>query len=214
MIEVHNQTELDDALENHPLEQIVCRDGYFVISGSSHVEARGSSHVEAWGSSHVVARESSHVVASKFSSISIQSDKSICTGGIQIKIPSIFTPQVWCDYNGVEATDGVVVLYKALDDNYKSGYGAKYKPDTIPIAPDWDGGVKECGGGYHFCSSPRIAKKRFHEKATKFMACPVALADCATITNPQYRDTIKARGCCAPIWEVDIDGNKIAGGGK
>lgn len=201
MIEVHNQKELDDALKNYQAEEIVCRDGYFMLSGNSRATLSGNSRA--------TLSDNSRAEASPYCAVVIDSENAKVTGGVQIKIPKVFTPQVWCDYNGVEVVDGVAILYKALDENYKSGYGAEYRPGTIPIAPDWDGGRKECGGGYHFCASPRIARDRFNNKATKFSACPVALADCATITNPEYRDKIKAQGCCAPIWEVDIDGNKL-----
>jgi hypothetical protein len=51
---------------------------------------------------------------------------------------------------------------------------------------------------------------RFHTGATKFVACPVRLKD---IRKPhstdEYPEKVKARGCCGPVWECDIDGNKV-----
>jgi hypothetical protein len=42
------------------------------------------------------------------------------------------------------------------------------------------------------------------------MACPVRLKDirCPKPTD-QYPEKVKAKGCCAAIWEVDIDGNAV-----
>jgi hypothetical protein len=41
------------------------------------------------------------------------------------------------------------------------------------------------------------------------MACPVALKDIVVHPDGLYPDKIKAKGCCAPVWEVDSDGNKV-----
>ena len=98
------------------------------------------------------------------------------------------------------------MLYKAVSDEYKSTRGFLYEPGSTPVAEDWDGGERECGGGLHWCSTPRGARK-FFLKATRFLACPVAIVDLAVHQDAQYPDKIKGRGCCAPIFEVDIDGN-------
>ena len=42
------------------------------------------------------------------------------------------------------------------------------------------------------------------------VACPVALTDIAIHPNPECPDKIKARGCCAPVYEVDYRGKPIA----
>lgn len=104
--------------------------------------------------------------------------------------------------------DGVVVLFKAVNDVYMSEKGGDYTPGTIPVAHDWDGGKSECGGGLHFCATPAMAKT-FNRKATRFVACPIKLADIATHAKAEYPHKVKARGCCWPTWEVDINGKAI-----
>ena len=128
--------------------------------------------------------------------------------GCQYQFADLDIPMNWCFYYGVEPSDGVVVLYKAVDGAFKSPRGFVYHPGTTIYAPDWDGGKEECGGGLHFSPSPRMAKEFFAE-ATRFVACPVALIDMATHANGYYPQKCKARAVCLPMWEVDIDGNRV-----
>ena len=205
---------------------------YVVARGSSqpHVVARESSqpHVEAWGSSQprVVARESSqpHVEARGYVQVSlfgkvlaratanvavlIRGNDPQVEGGIQTRF-HIDTPQAWCDYYGVAVEDGVATLYKALDENFKSLHGMNYAPGTIPVAPDWDDGKRECGGGLHFSPTPAMALE-FNEGAGKFVGCPVALSEIAIHPDGEMPQKVKARGCCKPCFEVDLKGNRIA----
>ena len=67
-------------------------------------------------------------------------------GGHIIVVPPIETAGQWCEEYGVTPAAGVVVLYKAVDAEFKSAYGMDYRPGTVPAAPDWDGGKEECGG--------------------------------------------------------------------
>jgi hypothetical protein len=173
-----------------------------VAWGSSHVVARGSSHVEAW--------ESSHVEASKLVAIHRHDKRATITGGVLIDVERPTTPAEWCDYYGATVTDGVAVIYKALGADFKSGYGFEYAPGSTPIAPDWDDGRAECGGGLHFCSHPAEALQ-FHDDATRFVACPVALADMrAPRASDSSPNKIKARGCCGPVYEVDRHGKPVS----
>lgn len=180
---------------------------HVVASDSSHVVASDSSHVIAWESSHVEAWGNSHVVASKFVACHIYGEQVRCKGGVQIKVPKILTAKEWCDYYGVEVRRGIAVLFKGTDENFHTQKGVYYKPGTIPEAPDWDGGKAECGGGLHF--SPCIsATFRFKPDAKRFVACPVRIKDIVVHKNALDPNKIKARQCCAPVWEVDRDGNK------
>jgi hypothetical protein len=128
-------------------------------------------------------------------------------GGHQITV-KLDTPAEWCEYYGVELKDGVAILYKALNGDFTSPYGASYAPGTVPLAPDWDGGARECGGGLHFSSSPMMAMS-FHESAVKFAGCPVALSDIVVHPEGQFPEKVKARGCCGPCFEVDRTGKPI-----
>ena len=137
-------------------------------------------------------------------------------GGRQITV-KIDSPRAWCDYYGVEISgsvgDGrIAVLYKSVDDDYSTSRGRAagvfYRPGETPMAPDWDGGLAECGGGLHFSPTPKMALE--FNIGTHFVACPVLLTD---MRMPQDTDghpnKIKAKGCCEPVYEVNKDGQPI-----
>ena len=191
-----------------------------VLRGSSHAELRESSHAVLResshavlrGSSHAVLRGSSHAVGSKYSSITLHGQTVHAKGGMQIKIPEILTAKEWCDYYGVEVKKGIATLFKAVDDDYSTlnarSKGIFYTPGSMPIAPDWDGGKAECGGGLHASCHPTAALY-FNPQAKKFVALPVRLKDFKPYANAQYPDKVKFKSVCAPVWECDKCGNKI-----
>jgi hypothetical protein len=160
----------------------------------------------AWG--YVQLSVFGHVTAKVTAKVAvlIEGIGAKITGGKKTIIKKS-TAKEWCDYYGLPIKKGVVVLFKALDDNYKSGHGFLYKPGTVPIAPDWDGGKEECGGGLHFSPHP-IMTQEFMPKAKRYMACPVKLSDIVVHPNGSYPQKIKSKGCCGPIWEVDLYGEK------
>ena len=169
-------------------------------SSQPHVEARGYVQVSLFGK--VLARATANVA------VLIRGNDPQVEGGIQTRF-HIDTPQAWCDYYGVAVEDGVATLYKALDENFKSLHGMNYAPGTIPVAPDWDDGKRECGGGLHFSPTPAMALE-FNEGAGKFVGCPVALSEIAIHPDGEMPQKVKARGCCKPCFEVDLKGNRIA----
>jgi hypothetical protein len=190
-IDCRTQADLDAALKEAGAVPRCIGDGWF--------EARNSSHVVAWDSSHVEARDSSHVEAGPYVPVTKQrGHDGKLKGGVLIKIPRIKTPAEWCAFHGVKVARGVATLYKAVDDQYLSSRGFAYTPGSVPVAPDWDGGKAECGGGLHFCADPLTAKYRFMTNATKFLACPVRLKDIAVHADASYPEKVKAKGCCAP----------------
>jgi hypothetical protein len=134
--------------------------------------------------------------------------KASITGGQVTVIEPIKSPAEWCDVYGVVVIQNVALLYKAVEANYCSQRGGDYTPGTIPVATDWDGGKKECGGGLHFSPRP-AAGLAFNPGAEKFVACPVNLADISIHPDPVYPSKVKARCCCAATWEVDIDGEPV-----
>jgi len=201
-VEVHNQQEADRATARG--DGIIVRAGLIRVWGSSSVVAWGSSRVEAW--------ESSHVVAAKYVAVHRPANsKAKVTGGVLIQLPAITTAEDWCDFYGVEPKDGIVILFKGLDDHYQSSREFVWTPGSVPVAPDWDGGMAECGGGLHFSPRPS-ATRQFAPEATRFVGCPVRLSD---IRPPKEADKypakVKASGCCGPVFEVDLDGNPIGG---
>jgi len=232
-IEVTTQAQLDKAVKNlKPSDWIVCLGGTryrpLTVRGSSHVVARESSHVEAWGSSHVVARESSHVVAwgsshvvawgsshveawesshvvaSPFVAVTKQpSHRGKLAGGVIIEIPEVTTPQEWVDFHGLAVTRGLVTLYKAVDDEFKSGYGFTYAPGTKPKCDDWNTRA-ECGGGLHLTAHPLISKD-YMQNATRYLACPVKVAELVVIDN----EKVKAPRIAGAVYEVTQDRERV-----
>ncbi len=176
---------------------------------SSQVTAYGSSQVTAYGSSQVTAYDSSQVTATDWVGVTVHPGAKV-EGGKQIEIPRLDTPALWCEFYGIPVDDGVAVMYKAVNDDFDSPYGMSYKPGTVPVAPDWDEGKAECGGGIHVSPRPFMALA-FHGEATKFVGCPVKLEEVAVHPDGHYPEKVKAKGCCAPVFEVDIDGEPLLG---
>ena len=193
-----------------------------MASGSASVMAYGSASVRAYDSASVMAYDSASVMA--YDSASVEASRMVAvhnhnpdnkygtvkiTGGVVIEVRHAATIEEWFADNLIEPDNGVVTLFKAVDDDFKSGYGFDYTPGSVPVAPDWDGGVNECGGGLHFCAAPWIAKSQFNRSATRFVACPILVSDIAFHPGGQLPSKVKAKGCCAPVWECDIDGNPV-----
>ena len=176
--------------------------------GSATVRAGDSATVRAWGASQIQAFHHAQVTASDHVAVTRRGKNAKVTGGVLIDVPPMTTPEAWCDFYGAEVTDGVAVLYKAVDDTYTSSHGFTYKPGSTPEAPDWDGGKVECGGGLHACAHP-WESHQFNHRATHYIACPVKLEDIAVHEDAAMPNKVKFRACCAPCWEVDADGEKV-----
>jgi hypothetical protein len=174
---------------------VVARESSHVVAwGSSHVVARESSHVVAWGSSHVEARESSHVEASPCVAVHKHGPNPKIKGGVVIEVPKLDTPEKWCDFWGIKVSRGIATLYKAVNDDWLSGYKTSYAPRTKPEAPDWepDG---QCGGGLHFCAHPVVAAD-YQSGATKYLACPVRLDEVSVIDSQKVKaKRVVGKGC-------------------
>jgi hypothetical protein len=201
---------------------------------NSQVTAWENSQVTAWGNSQVTAWENSQVTARGYAFVRVFSARKVeavstCIvalhvadgaagmvgvgGGQQVLCPLPDTPRAWCDHYGVEISGDIALVYKAVDDDYSTAnaraVGLTYAPGSTPIAPDWDGGRRECGGGLHFSPHPMMALE-FHPDAKRFMACPVALADISVHPRGASPQKIKARGLIGPTYEVDRNGVAIA----
>ena len=187
-------------------------------SGSASVRAWGSASVSAWGSAsvsasgsvHVWARGACKIIAAAFVTVSVLSPTVTVEGGVQVVVPDTTTGEAWCDYHGVEVVKGVATLYKAVDADFKSAYGMSYAPGSTPEAPDWDGGKAECGGGLHFFAHPWLAD-RWVTDWKHIVACPVRVDEIAAHGfGADYPDKVKAPRVCAPVYEVDVDGKRVA----
>ena len=118
------------------------------------------------------------------------------------------TAQEWCEHHGVEVTDGVATLFKAVDSDFNSYHGLSYAPGSQPQAADWDGGEQECGGGIHLSPRPGLAMARTYG-AQRFLACPVRVADIVVHPAGDYQDVVKVPAVCAPVYEVDARGRPL-----
>ena len=206
-VRVHNQTELDAAIAAY-------REGDRIICcGPERYNVSDSATVEAWDSATVRASGSATVRASRYVAVHKMDTTVTVSGGVVIEPPSIDSAQAWLDYHGVEARDGVVILHKAVTDNWHAsralpdGTLPSYAPGEQPSAPDFDPSMRDCGGGLHACARPTAALC-YHE-GPKLVAIPVRVTDLGC-PDP-HGDTGKIRFRCAaePIYEVDIDGRAI-----
>lgn len=51
--------------------------------------------------------------------------------------------------------------------------------------------------------------KEFDPSSTRFVACPVRLADISVHPNGDYPNKVKARAVSGKVYEVDEDGDRI-----
>jgi hypothetical protein len=148
------------------------------------------------------------VVATALVAIAIHGCGASVTGGNQTIAPKIDTAERWCEHYGVKIEGDRAILYKGLKEDFTSPHGMSYSPGSIPVATDWDGGKKECGGGLHFSPHP-VMTEEFIDDPKRFCACPVLLSDISVHPDGEFPQKVKARGCCAPVWEVDQDGEPV-----
>ena len=156
------------------------------------------------------ASGSAQVTASRYVAVTTHGTRVRVVGGFVIETPLLDTAEKWCEFHGVEVKRGIAILFKAVEDDWRGSHktAVTYKPGSVPKAPDWDGGVVECGGGLHFSPRPVMALQ-FCPEATKYVACPVRLSEIVMHPNGQYPEKVKAPGCCGKVYEVNIDGERI-----
>ena len=203
--------------------------GTFVLSFVATVpliELEGSARLEIivkQESSSVVARGSSSVVARgdvfvRYYSGDISASESVVIkdhsmgrlSGMKAIVSAAFIidgAEKWCIYHGVKIEDGLALLFKGVSSDFKSKRGGDYTPGTTPVCHDWDGGVIECGGGYHVSPTPRHT----HEFCTpkKYVAGWVNLSDIAVHPNGMYPWKVKIHKYEKPVWECDINGEPV-----
>ena len=225
---VTTQAQLDKALKNRkPGDIIACLGGTWdkplVLFDSATVEAYGSATVEAYGSATVRAygwatvRAYDSATVRAYGSATVEASKYVAvqkmpsgnpkiTGGVLIVIPELKTAQDWCDYYGVEVKRGTATVFKAVDDDYSTiqarPRGIFYAPGSKPKCTDWNS-MPECGGGLHASPRPLMAR-RYNEGATRYVACPVKLAEIVVID-----DKVKVPRIAGAVYEVDEDGERL-----
>jgi hypothetical protein len=169
------------------------------------VTASGSATVRAFGSVMVRARGQAHVETTGGAAVMRHGPGPVVSGTTVTVATRPNTAEEWCAWYGVPVEDGIAILYKAVDEDFNSYHGGSYVPGTAPVAEDWDEGERECGAGLHFSPRPTFALAAPQDDM-RFVACPVRLEDVAFRADGLYPDKVKARGVCAPVYEVDEDG--------
>jgi hypothetical protein len=114
----------------------------------------------------------------------------------------------WCAFHGVEVSDGVATLFKGVNANYRSDRGGDYTPGTTPSVPVFKPEPECAEGALYFSPSP-VHTLQFIN-AERYLACPVRLDDIVVHPNGNYPDKVKAKGCCAPVYEVDVHGRPVS----
>ena len=223
-VECRTQDELDAALRDPNVWPILVGDGRFEVSGnatvqawdsatvqasgSATVQAWGSTTVQAWGSATVRASDSATVRASKYVAVTKSGGKVKATGGVHIDYLPPQNLAEWMEEYDIQVKDGVAIVYKAVDSNFKSQYGGEYSPGSQTKCDHWDPSV-ECGGGLHVCGTPFHALS-FYANAKRFVALPVAVDSIAHWPNGDYPTKVKVPRVVAPgCYEVDIDGKPV-----
>ena len=185
-------------------------------SGSATVRAYDSATVEASGSATVEASGSATVEASPYVAVHLFSARVTHSGGVVIDIAALDRSDwsTWAQYWGVEytatksAAADELIVYKAVDDNLRSGRGFEYPIGETVTAPDWQAG-DFCGGGLHLSPRPHQARQYF-TSATRFLECAVKVSDVSIIDgNSDSTPKLKARAVRI-IREVNIDGEAIS----
>ena len=181
-------------------------------SGSATVSASDSATVRAFDSATVSAFGSATVKATPKVAVHLHSADVTVAGGVIIDVSKpLLDGREWCEHHGVTVTKaGIATVFKAVDDNYRSGYSTSYVPGTKPAAPDWRDD-NDCGGGLHFSPSP-VQALAYAEDATRFLAVGVKVADLRPI--PGGTAKCKAPRAAKACVEVDLDGNPVSQTGE
>jgi hypothetical protein len=174
---------------------------------SSFVRAHDLVAVDAYGSSVVKAYGLATVVASKYVAVYLHSANVTLIGGVVIDMTelNLNDPQTWADYVGARVEDGLVYLYKAVDDDFYAGHAyirTRYPIGQTVTAPDWRDD-NNCGGGLHV--SPHVHQAlAYYSGAARVLEITVPLTD----IRPIGTDKAKARSVTV-VREVDRDGNPL-----
>ena len=93
----------------------------------STVRATDSSTVMAYDSLDRHGPSSSTVTASPCVAVHLHSGLAAIDGGVVIDVTTVNdTAEKWCAHHGVEVTDGIATVYKAVSDQWTTSRGADY----------------------------------------------------------------------------------------
>ena len=172
---------------------------------------RGNSSVEAWGNSSVEARENSSVYNNSIlSSIilagyaavwMINTAKSVIqkSNTSTIIIPNqILTLNDWLNNQGIDITNGKVILFKRVSCDFKTQEDGKNETnwpiDTLVEHLNYNPITSECGEGkFHACSRPYFCDEFRNKKDDKYIAIEIDIDDLYVWPNAIYKHKIAFR---------------------
>jgi hypothetical protein len=177
--------------------------GNATMRGYGNATMRGSGNATMRGYDNATMRGGPYVTIYR-----LNGHRGTVSGTAHVITPPNLTgcdAATWLSYHGIEPDEnGIVTLFKALDDKWSTDRGFDYSPSATPEAPDWKPN-HECGGGLHLSPTP-VHAMAYHTDATKFAACPVQADEISVIDQQK----IKARRIVAPgCRPVDIDGQPL-----
>lgn len=111
----------------------------------------------------------------------------------------------WADYYGIHRStwEGreTLLVYKSVNNDYRSNHGAFYAPGSNPEAADWQPTLG-CGSGLHFSPTPSMALEYgcFSEGNRRFLRCAILPGEAVALT-----DKIKAKRVVGGCVEVSIN---------
>jgi hypothetical protein len=204
-----------------------------VARESSRVVARESSSVEAWESSSVEAWESSRVEARAISCVHQKSSVPTQVYGqascyhhdgyaepvsksdrcFIIPVRRLTGNDGWLEENGIDPSDGYVVLFKRVSKDLLTQEGTENET-SWPIGEmvthaNWNPITAECGRGkFHACSRPYFADEFRDTIGDRYIALKIAAADLHAWPNPEYPHKIAFRTGLV-LHECDRWGDKI-----
>lgn len=156
--------------------------------------------------SQVTSKEGSKVFASRFAVVYVEPGAEV-DGGVQIIVKPPTNGKEWAEDYGAVIDGDTLIVAKASYEYGATTNGVVYEVGKVVIAPDWDGGLRECGGGLHFCATHREARE-YIAGASRFFWCAIPADEISIIGNPTMPNKIKVSSCYV-LAECDINGNVI-----
>jgi len=125
------------------------------------------------------------------------------------------TPLPFLEREGIEVTDGSVVLYKRVSKDWKTQEGTDrettWTVGSVLEHPRWEPKQSECGAGkYHACSRPYFVDEFRNKDGDRYIALRVAVADLYEWPNPEYPHKIAFRKGTV-LHECDRCGQEVKG---
>jgi hypothetical protein len=184
-------------------------------SSQPRIVTRGSSQprIETWGSSQLQIRSDHPLTVTAHGRRAVVTHNKHVTvdgDGVDLLVDEPTEPGAWCEHYGLDVDDdGTVVLFKRVNDEFRSSYngGLLYAPGETVTAADWNT-RPVCGGGLHLSSHPSLTWR--YSQGERLVAVRVAVADLVPIPSWDMDDPDKCKAkSCVVLHECDEDGEPL-----